>query len=138
MVYDSKCARVNCDAKVTDPVPDSNTTVVKMIRRLIAEMTKYHIRIHWVKVRGHSNEEGNDKADKAATWGQNGGSKNVEDMQECMAWLEESTRAEQEDTETASLKAVIASQELRETAADGLAMLYSLHPSAHVVCVGDD
>jgi hypothetical protein len=37
-----------------------------------------------------------------------------------------------------SLKAVIASQELRETAADGLAMLYSLHPSAHVVCVGDE
>ena len=37
-----------------------------------------------------------------------------------------------------SLKAVIAPQELRQTAADGLATLQSLHPSAHVVCVGDE
>lgn len=45
-----------------------------------------------MKVRGHSNQQGNDAADKAATWGQNGGSKNVENMKECMEWLEMSTR----------------------------------------------
>ena len=77
MVYDSECARVNSDASVTDPLPDSNTTVVRMIRRLIAEMPSYHIRVHWVKVRGHSNEHGNDAADKAATWGQNGGRQRI-------------------------------------------------------------
>ena len=60
-------------------------------------MPSYHIRVHWVKVRGHSNHQGNDAADKAATWGQNGGSRNVENTQECMEWLEMSTREEQEE-----------------------------------------
>ena len=99
MVYDSECARVNSDAAVTDPLPHKNTTVTRMIRRLIAEMPKFHIRIHWVKVRGHSDQHGNDKADEAATWGQNGGGRNVENMRECMEWLETSTRAEQEEEE---------------------------------------
>ena len=97
MVYDSECARTNSDATVTDPLPDANTTVVRMIRRLIAEMPNYRIRVHWVKVRGHSDHKGNDAADKAATWGQNGGSKNVENMMECMEWLKELTREEQEE-----------------------------------------
>ena len=35
---------------------------------------------------------GNDSADKAATWGQNGGSKNVENLRECMEWLLASTQ----------------------------------------------
>ena len=48
--------------------------------------------IHWVKVRGHSGNTGNDSADKAATWGQNGGSKNVENLRECMEWLLASTQ----------------------------------------------
>lgn len=104
MVYDSMCARINCEAKEADPLPDRNTTVVRMIRRLITEVSKYHIRIHWVKVRGHSNQEGNDKADKAATWGQNGGGKNVENMVECMEWLEASTRIAQEDAKATKKK----------------------------------
>jgi hypothetical protein len=66
MVYDSECARTNSDAAVTDPLPDANTTVVRMIRRLIAEMPNHRIRVHWVKVRGHSDHKGNDAADKAA------------------------------------------------------------------------
>ena len=48
---------------------------------------------------GHSGQEGNDNADKAATWGQNDGGRNVENMRECMEWLEASTRAEQEDAD---------------------------------------
>ena len=44
------------------------------------------------------------RADKAATWGQNGGSKNVENLQECMEWLLASTQnaataADTDDTE---------------------------------------
>ena len=50
-----------------------------------------------MQVRGHSDHKGNDAADKAATWGQNGGSKNVENMTECMEWLKELTREEQEE-----------------------------------------
>ena len=115
MVYDSTCARVNSEAKETDPLPHRNTTVVKMIRRLITEVSKYRIRIHWVKVRGHSNQDGNDKADKAATWGQNGGSKNVENMVECMEWLEASTRNAQEDAEASSSAPTTRRQSLNET-----------------------
>ena len=48
--------------------------------------------MHWVKVRGHSGNVGNDTADKAATWGQNGGSKNAENLRECMEWLLASTQ----------------------------------------------
>ena len=48
---------------------------------------------------GHSDQHGNDKADEAATWGQNGGGRNVENMRECMEWLETSTRAEEEEEE---------------------------------------
>ena len=97
MVYDSEYTRTECDAAETDPLPDTNRTAVRMIRRLIAELKTYRIRVHWVKVRGHSNQHGNDKADKSAGWGQNGGRKNVENMAECMEWLEESTRAAEDD-----------------------------------------
>eukprot|EP01043_Picozoa_sp_COSAG02_P077945 COSAG02_NODE_17313_length_1012_cov_91.611172_2_plen_114_part_00 len=34
---------------------------------------------------------------KAATWGQNGGSKNVENLQECMEWLLASTQTQMTD-----------------------------------------
>ena len=68
-------------------------------------MTKCNIRVHWVKVRGHSDQHGNNKADDSATWGQNGGRKNVEDMERCMEWLEGST-------ETADAQAAEAEREL--------------------------
>lgn len=67
-----------------------------MIRRLIVELHTYKIKLHWVKVRGHSNQQGNDNADKAATWGQNGGT-NMEDMTECIEWLEASTTDTQQE-----------------------------------------
>ena len=63
-----------------------------MVRRLMQEARDEGIKIHWVKVRGHSGNTGNDSADKAATWGQNGGSKNVENLRECMEWLLASTQ----------------------------------------------
>jgi len=57
----------------------------------------------WVKVRGHSKNVGNDAADKAATWGQNGGSKNVENLQECMEWLLASTQTQATDDAEANV-----------------------------------
>ena len=66
--------------------------MVRMVRRLMQEAAAEGIQVHWVKVRGHSGNDGNDSADKVATWGQNGGSKNVENLRECMEWLLASTQ----------------------------------------------
>ena len=75
--------------------------MVRMVRRLMQEAREEGIQIHWVKVRGHSGNKGNDAADKAAAWGQNGGSKNVENLRECMEWLLASTQnaADTDDTD---------------------------------------
>ena len=43
-------------------------------------MTWHLGKISWVKVKGHSEEEGNDHADKLAGYAQNGGAKNVQDI----------------------------------------------------------
>ena len=74
--------------------------MVRMVRRLMAEAAAEGIMIHWVKVRGHSENVGNDSADKAATWGQNGGTQNAENLRECMDWLLASTQnaADTDDT----------------------------------------
>ena len=36
--------------------------------------------VRWVKVKGHSNEEGNDMADKLANYAQKGGAQNEQDI----------------------------------------------------------
>ena len=43
-----------------------------LCRRLLQEAVDRGVKVTWVKVRGHSEEEGNDRADRAATVGQNG------------------------------------------------------------------
>ena len=48
-----------------------------------------HTHVKWVKVKGHSEHEGNDKADECATWAQNGGAKNERDINSIMAYLRE-------------------------------------------------
>ena len=45
------------------------------------------MQISWVKVKGHSKEEGNDAADKLAGYAQNGGAKNVQDVAMMMGLL---------------------------------------------------
>ena len=97
MVYDSEYAHHNATASIHEDLPEKNTTMVRMVRRLMKEAATEGIQMHWVKVRGHSRNVGNDAADKAATWGQNGGSKNVENLQECMEWLLASTQVQAED-----------------------------------------
>ena len=41
-----------------------------------------------MKVKGHSGDEGNDAADSAANWAQNGGSKGVQDIDAIMQLLD--------------------------------------------------
>ena len=44
--------------------------------------------VQWVKVKGHSNEEGNDMADKLANYGQKGGAQNEQDIAMIMTGLQ--------------------------------------------------
>eukprot|EP01046_Picozoa_sp_COSAG06_P074551 COSAG06_NODE_22854_length_710_cov_1.527005_2_plen_109_part_01 len=53
-----------------------NATAVAVCRRLIQAATDREIDIKWVKVKGHSGDEGNDAADQRANWAQNGGARN--------------------------------------------------------------
>ena len=50
MVYDSEYTRTECDAAETDPLPDTNRTAVRMIRRLIAELKTYKVEPKCVQV----------------------------------------------------------------------------------------
>ena len=70
--YDSQYTRDMCDVGDGTPPSRKNTTVVTLCRRLLQEAVDCGVKVIWVKVRGHSTEEGNDRADGAATAGQNG------------------------------------------------------------------
>ena len=65
--------------------------MVKVRRRLVQAAAERRFEIRWVKVKGHSGDEGNNAADKAAGWAQNGGTKGENDieglMQSC-GWTE--------------------------------------------------
>ena len=43
--------------------------------------------VRWVKVKGHSDHEGNDAADTRANWAQSGGSKGESNISNLMAYL---------------------------------------------------
>ena len=58
-------------------------------RRLLQVVVDRHTRTKWVKVKGHSEHEGNDRADDCATWGQNGGAKGEQDMESMMGYIRE-------------------------------------------------
>ena len=45
-----------------------------------SEQPDKHVLVWWVKVKGHSNEEGNDMVDKLAGYAQKGGAKNEQDI----------------------------------------------------------
>ena len=89
MVYDSQ---YTCD-QCTAPRPPGharhvkNATVIAVCRRMLQAVTDRQIVTRWVKVKGHSEHEGNDAADKRATWAQNGGAKNESNINDIMAYL---------------------------------------------------
>ena len=80
MVYDSQYTKDVCTAPEHVPVPCNNRTAIVVCRRLIEAARDRRVQISWVKVKGHSKEEGNDSADKLAGYAQNGGEKNVQDI----------------------------------------------------------
>ena len=47
--------------------PNTNTNVVQWARGLLAQVEKNRT-VHWVHVKGHSGDEGNDRADELVQW----------------------------------------------------------------------
>ena len=89
MVYDSQYTKDQCTMRRP---PDSawqlkNAIVVAVCRTLIQAAVERTISIKWVKVKGHSDDAGNDAADLRANWAQNGGTKNEQDIDMMMSHL---------------------------------------------------
>ena len=89
MVYDSQYTKDQCTMRRP---PDGarqlkNATVVAVCRRLIQAAVERTIDIKWVKVKGHSDDAGNDAADLRANWAQSGGTKNEQDIDMMMSHL---------------------------------------------------
>ena len=87
MVYDSQYTKDHCTAPTHVPAPATNATVVKVCRRLVQATAERRFEIRWVKVKGHSGDEGNNVADAAAGWAQNGGTKGEKDIEGLMQRL---------------------------------------------------
>jgi ribonuclease HI len=89
MVYDSQYTKDQCTApRATGHARHmKNATAIAVCRRMIQAVTDRRVITRWVKVKGHSEHEGNDAADQRATWAQNGGSKNESDINSIMAYL---------------------------------------------------
>ena len=75
LVYDSQYVRDMCDVADAHPLPATNRTVTAVARQMIKAAKQQGIRVRWVKVRGHSGDRGNDKADEAATIGMKNGTR---------------------------------------------------------------
>ena len=89
MVYDSQYTKDQCTA----PRPPGrarwakNATVIAVCRRLMQATTERGTDVRWVKVKGHSDHEGNDAADTWANWAQNGGTRGESNISNLMAYL---------------------------------------------------
>ena len=69
----------------------------RVCRRLVQAAQENQLIVRWVKVKGHSEEEGNDAADQAANWAQNGGSKGEQDIETIMDYLRDGTQPRHPD-----------------------------------------
>ena len=89
MVYDSQYTHDQCTA-LRPPARArhvKNATAIAVCRRLIQAATDRRACLRWVKVKGHSDHEGNDAADTRANWAQNGGAKNESNISNVMAYI---------------------------------------------------
>ena len=76
MVYDSQYTKDACTAPPHVPKPVKNRTAIVVCQRALQAAADKRVLVRWVKVKGHSNEEGNDIADKLADYAQKGGAQN--------------------------------------------------------------
>ena len=90
MVYDSQYTKDACTAPPHVPKPVKNRTAIVVCQRTLqaAADKRVLVQCKWVKVKGHSNEEGNDMADKLADYAQKGGAQNEQDIAMMMAGLQ--------------------------------------------------
>ena len=96
LVYDSKYVRDQCDVHEAETLPDKNSTVIKLCRRLLTAAGEHCIRVQWVKVKGHGGDKGNDAADNTATWAQAGGYQNVQNIKRAVECMKKGTWEELE------------------------------------------
>ena len=88
MVYDSQYTKDACTAPPHVPKPVKNRTAIVVCQRMLQAAADKRVLVRWVKVKGHSNEEGNDMADKLADYAQKGGAQNEQDIAMMMAGLQ--------------------------------------------------
>jgi ribonuclease HI len=75
------------------PKPVKNRTAIVVCQRTLQAAADKRVLVRWVKVKGHSNEEGNDMADKLANYAQKGGAQNEQDIAMMMAGLQATDEA---------------------------------------------
>ena len=61
--------------------------MIAVCRRLLQAVIERNTDVRWVKVKGHSDHEGNDAADTRANWAQNGGAHNESNINDLMAYI---------------------------------------------------
>ena len=80
LVYDSQYIKDMCTKPAHAPPPQKNRSVITLVRQLLNDAKDMGIKIHWIKVRGHSGDRGNDQADEAATMGLKGHRRGASDI----------------------------------------------------------
>jgi hypothetical protein len=53
--------------------PNANIALVEWARKLLADVEATGRTVHWVHIKGHSADGGNDRADELVQWGKTGG-----------------------------------------------------------------
>ena len=81
-----RIAPTQCAPLLAEP---KNETAIAVCRRMVQAATDRNALIVWVKVKGHSGDEGNDAADKRANWAQNGGVEHEQDVTRMMDYIRE-------------------------------------------------
>ena len=69
-----------------------NRTAIVVCRRMLQAVADKRTQVQWVKVKGHSHEEGNDAADRLAGYAQAGQTKNEQDMSRCCGAVSDRVR----------------------------------------------
>ena len=89
MVYDSQYTKDVCTAAQHVPVPAQNGTAIRVCKRLLQAAAERRTQVAWVKVKGHSGEQGNNMADSCAGFAQQGKTLNEQDIAMMLDYVKE-------------------------------------------------